>query len=344
MSVLQAKLSSNLSPECDSSLASSILCKESDRLLAPIALFVYNRPEHTRRTVEALRANDLAHQSDLFVFADGAKSNSGAEAVGAVRECIHAIDGFRSVTVIERERNLGLSKSIIGGVTQLCNEYGRAIVVEDDVMTAPDFLAFINRGLQRYVNEPKIFSVCAFNLAIVPPKTYSYDAFCSYRFMCWGWGTWKDRWDKADWSVKDFPEFMADGEQQKRFNSGGDDLSWLLAQHMEGRIDSWDTIWAYTHSKHDALALLSAVSRAYNIGFDGTGIHCRRVPFKQNDLPSERHSNYRFPDSVIPEPYFAKEIRRFLRPSLVRKLVRLFQRFEPRMKRFHTAIAPRGRV
>jgi hypothetical protein len=312
--------------------------------LAPIALFVYNRPEHTRQTLEALRANDLAQQSDLFVFADGAKSESGAAAVGAVRKFVRAIDGFKSVTIIERERNLGLSKSVISGVTQLCNEYGRAIAVEDDVVTAPDFLAFMNHALQRYVNEPRMFSVCAFNLPIVTPKTYSYDAFCSYRFTCWGWGTWKDRWEKADWSVKDFPEFMADRAKQRRFNQGGDDLSWLLALQMEGKIDSWDTIWAYTHSKHDALALLPVSSKAYNIGLDGSGTHCKRAPFKQHVLAPGTSSEYRFPDSVNIHPYFVAEIQRFHRPSMVRRLVRFFRRLEPRIKRFDTATAPKGKA
>jgi Glycosyl transferase family 2 len=313
------------------------------RDLAPIALFVYNRPEHTHQTIEALRENGLAQQSDLFVFADGPKNEPGAAtAVREVRKLIRTIDGFKSVTVIERERNLGLSKSVICGVTQLCNEYGRVIVVEDDVVTAPDFLTFVNQGLKRYEGEPRVFSIGAFNLPIVAPLSYSYDAFCSYRFLCWGWGTWKDRWEKADWLVKDFPEFMSDREKQKRFNLGGDDLSWLLTLQMEGKIDSWDTIWAYTHSKHEALALLSVVSKAYNIGFDGTGIHCRRAPFKQNALSSSGDDNYRFPDSIFPEPHFAKEIQRFQRPSIARRLVRFFRRFELRMKRFDTATAPKG--
>jgi hypothetical protein len=344
MLVPQANLSSSLSTECDSSLASPVFRQKSGGVLAPIALFVYNRPEHTRRTVEALRANDLAQESNLFVFADGAKPNSGAAAVGAVREYIRTIQGFRSVTITEREQNLGLSKSVITGVTQLCNEYGRAIAVEDDVMTAPDFLAFMNRGLQRYINEPQMFSVCAFNVPIAPPKTYSYDAFCSYRFMCWGWGTWKDRWDKADWSVKDFPEFMADPTKQRRFNQGGADLSWFLARHMEGEIDSWDTIWGYTHTKHDALALLPVFSKAYNIGLDGSGTHCKRAAFKQHVLAPRTDSDYRFPDSVNIHPHFAAEIQRFHRPTLLRKLIRFIRRLEPRTKRFARAAAPKGKA
>jgi hypothetical protein len=344
MPVPKANLSSNLSNECDSSMASPVFRTEPRRVLAPIALFVYNRPEHTRKTIESLRANYLAQQSDMFVFADGAKSASGAAAVGAVRKLIRAIDGFKSVTIIERERNLGLSKSVIAGVTQLCNDYGRAIAVEDDVITAPDFLAFMNRGLQRYVDEPRLFSVCAFNLPIVPPRTYSYDAFCSYRFMCWGWGTWKDRWDKADWSVKDFPEFMADPEKQKRFNRGGSDLSWLLTRHMAGRIDSWDTIWGYTHSKHDALALLPIYSKTLNIGMDGSGVHCKRVAYEQHVLATGTDSDYRFPDSINAHPHFVAEIQRLHRPSMARRLARFLQRFEPRRERFDTSAAPTAKA
>ena len=304
---------------------------------APIALFVYNRPEHTRQTLEALRENGLARQSDLFVFADGARSHSQVAAVEAVRKLIRAIDGFQSVTIIEREHNFGLSKSVISGVTHLCNEYGRAIAVEDDVITAPDFLAFMNHALQRYVDEPRMFSVCAFNLPIVPPKTYSYDAFCSYRFACWGWGTWKDRWEKADWSVRDFPEFMADQAKRRRFNRGGDDLSWLLGLHMEGKIDSWDIIWGYTHFKYDALALLPVYSKVYNIGMDGSGTHCKRAPFKQHVLASGTSAGYRFPDSENIHPYLVAEVQRLHSPSVVRKLVRYLRRLKPGAKRFDPA-------
>jgi len=290
--------------------------------VAPIALFVYNRPEHTRRTVESLGANELAQQSDLFVFTDGAKNDSAAPAVEAVRKFIRKIDGFKSVTIIERERNFGLSKSVISGITQLCNGHGRAIAVEDDVMTAPDFLTFVNRGLERYKDEPRVFSIGAFNLPIATPRAYSYDAFCSYRFHCWGWGTWKDRWEKTDWSVRDFPEFMADREKQKRFNRGGDDLSWLLERHMEGKIDSWDTVWAYTHSQHDAVTLLPVSSKTYNIGFDGTGIHCKRAPFVQIQLGYGSASNFRFPDRVEFYAHFVAEIQRVCHRSLARRAAR----------------------
>jgi hypothetical protein len=293
--------------------------------LAPIALIVYGRPEHTRRTLEGLKENELAGRSDLFIFADGPRSEAAAASVREVRQIIRAVDGFKSVTVVERERNFGISNSVIAGVSQLCQQFGRAIVVEDDVLTAPDFLTFINYGLKLYEHDPRVFSVCGFNLPMSAPRDYPCDAFFSYRFLGWGWGTWKDRWEKADWSVQDFPEFMASRDRQRRFNRGGNDLSDMLARHVAGKVDwgAWDTVYAYTHSKYDALALLPVTSKTYNIGMDGSGVHCRRASQKQNTLHPAVSREYLFPDSIEPDPHFSAEIARLRHRPLSRKLVRM---------------------
>lgn len=289
---------------------------------APIALFVYSRPEHTRLTVESLRRNDLARESDLFIFADAPKDEMVAAGVQLVRNYIHSIDGFRSVTCIEREKNFGLSGSIVNGVTQLCGDYGRAIAVEDDILTASDFLTFLNQALEKYAEESKILSVSGFNYPIIVPESYPYDAFCTYRFPCWGWGTWKERWEAADWSVADYSEFSANARLQERFNRGGNDLSWLLARHIAGKIDSWDTVWAYTHAKYDALSLLPVVSKTHNIGLDGSGVHCRRVPFNQTTLSTNCKSSYCFPDCTTPDPHFAAEIGHLHNRSVLKKVGR----------------------
>jgi len=302
--------------------------------LAPIALFLYARPDYTEQTIDALRANEFAAESDLFVFADGPKDPQHADSVAAVRKLVRSINGFKSVTLVERERNYGLSRSIIAGTTQLCNEFGRAIVVEDDIITAPDFLRFTNHALDRYAGEPKAFSVCSFHPAINAPKNYNFDAFWSYRFSCWGWATWKDRWEKADWVVRDYPEFAGDAKRQARFDRGGGDLSWFLNLHMQGRIDSWDTLWAYSHFKHDAFALLPVGPKTFNIGLDGSGTHCKRAPFEQHALADGVNFQYRFPGSVEVDPYFVSEIQRVHRPSMARKVARFLQRVRPKKKRF----------
>jgi glycosyltransferase involved in cell wall biosynthesis len=294
--------------------------------LAPIALFVYNRPAHTRRTVESLRANQLAPQSDLFVFSDAARNEATATAVQEVRQVVSTIKGFRSVTVIERERNFGLGNSIINGVTHLCHEFGRVIAMEDDLLTTPDFLTFMNQALNYYEAEPRIFSISGFNFALREPGCNLYDALFFYRSSSLGWGTWKDRWEKADWLVADYGSFCNDKDQQRRFNRGGEDLSGMLALQMAGRIDSWAIRWAYSHFKQDALALLSTRPRIYHFGSDGSGTNTRRGSLRQSPLTSERKSEFHFPSQVEIEPDLAAELHRLLRPSIARQFVRWLRR------------------
>ena len=294
--------------------------------LAPIALFTYNRPEHVRRTVESLRANHLAQQSDLFVFSDGAKDHSGSGAVAAVRKFVRTINGFKSVMTIERERNLGLGASVIAGVTALCQEFARVIVVEDDLLTTTDFLTFMNRGLQRYANEPRVHSLSGFNYAVKTPEGYPYDVFFTYRSSSWGWGTWKDRWATADWTVPDYACFKSDKNFQRLFNRGGQDLSRMLDLQMIGRLDSWAIRWAYAHYKNDALTLLPVRSRIFNIGMDGSGINCRAGSSRQSPLTCEGAFETRFPPCIEADSRFAMQIYRAHRVSVVRRWTQVLLR------------------
>ena len=130
--------------------------------LAPIVLFVYNRPWHTKQTVEALQKNELAKESELFIYCDEAKNEDAGKSVDEVREYIDKVDGFKKVTIIKREKNWGLADSIIDGVTKIVNEYGKIIVLEDDLVTSPYFLKFMNDGLEFYKDEKKVFGITGY--------------------------------------------------------------------------------------------------------------------------------------------------------------------------------------
>jgi hypothetical protein len=301
--------------------ASAAILLDEPGEFAPIALFAYNRPAHTQETLATLRRNDLAPQSDLFIFCDGPKNEADVARVQEVRRCIHGVDGFRSVKAIEREGNLGLANSVITGVTQLCQEYGRAIAVEDDLVTTRDFLTFLNRALIRYKNESRVLSVSGFNFALEPPQDYGYDAFYSYRSSSWGWGTWNDRWKRVDWNVSDYADFCSDNNQQRLFRRGGDDLMGMLTMQMSGQIDSWAIRWSYAHFKNNGVAVLPTASKVYNIGLDGSGTHCSYNSARQTVLVAGSDQNYRFPDASEPDPYFVAEVRRKCRRSLPRRLV-----------------------
>jgi len=297
--------------------------RRSEPDFAPVVLFVYNRPAHTRRTVESLLGNHLAAESDLFVFCDGAKNQSDRASVEEVRRYVHGIEGFRSVQIIERDRNVGLAKSVISGVSEMFRKYKRQIVLEDDLLTAPDFLTFMNEVLEHYEQELRIFSVSGFNHAVTMPDEYEYDGVFSHRSCSWGWGTWKSRWEQVDWEVSDYREFRANKRQQELLNRGGGDLSYMLDLQMAGEIDSWAIRWAYAHFKHDAVALASRDSKVYNIGFDGSGVHCRRNSTRQAALAGSEKLSWKLPDSVEVDPYFVAKIRdQHPRPSAARIFLR----------------------
>src|SRR5262245_16544863 len=160
-------------------------------IYAPVALFCYNRPHHVQRTVEALRMNAEAADTELYVFCDGLPDNSRHEELDAVRSYIRSIDGFKKVTVLERDTNLGLSRSIVSGVTEIVNLHGRVIVLEDDLVTAPYFLRYINDGLRTYRDCEKVASIHGYSYAHSHrvPETYFLKGA-----DCYGWGTWKRAW------------------------------------------------------------------------------------------------------------------------------------------------------
>lgn len=241
--------------------------------LAPVILFVYNRPLHTKKTVNALLKNSLAKNSELFIFSDGPKKESAVEGVKKVRSCIKTIKGFKKVNIIEREKNFGLANSIITGVTEVINKYGRAIILEDDLITAKNFLSYMNQALEFYLEDKRIFSIAGYNYPIEIPEEYFYDVYLTYRCCSWGWATWKDRWVKADWEVKDYHNFLKCECAQKKFDRGGDDLTDMLKLQMKGKIDSWAIRWCYAHYKNNAFSLQPVRSKVFNIGFDGTGTH-----------------------------------------------------------------------
>ena len=243
---------------------------------APVVLFVYNRLDHTMNVIESLSKNLLADQTDLYVFSDAAKTENGLEKVNAVREYIRKTDWrshFKKVTIVEAETNKGLAKSIIGGVAKILEEYGKVIVVEDDLVLSPYFLQYMNGALDYYKDDQKIWSISGYSFPMKSLKNYDHDVFYSYRGCSWGWATWLDRWVKTDWEVKDYPKLMSDKQWQKRFNRGGDDLTGMLGLQMEGKINSWAIRWVFAQSNLDMYTVYPKNSYILNDGCDGSGTH-----------------------------------------------------------------------
>lgn len=242
--------------------------------LAPIALFAYNRPEHVRQTVTALRANPPAAYSDLHIFSDGPSSPGEVATVNEVREYLRTIKGFASVSLYERERNLGLAASVIDGVNRICNASGQVIVVEDDLIVAPCFLGYMNLALNRYRNEPNVMQISGHMFPVdIPVRD---DAFFLPFASSWGWATWQRAWKMFDPLCAGYAQLKSDAKRRHAFNMNGayDYYSMLEAQRA-GRVDSWAIRWNLSVFMNDGLVLYPVKSLVENKGFDGSGTHTR---------------------------------------------------------------------
>lgn len=241
-------------------------------MYAPIALFVYNRPWHTQQTVEALKNNELAAESDLYIFSDAAKKPDAVAAVNEVRDYIKSITGFKSVSIIERDKNWGLANSIIDGVTRLCNELGRVIVLEDDLVTSPYFLEYMNTALERYQNDEKVMQISGHMFPIeVSVET---DAVFLPMTTSWGWATWQRAWQYFDPIASGYEALKRDSKLRHRFNlDGAYNYYGMLGRQLQGKIDSWAIRWHLSVFIRGGITLFPVKTMVENIGFDGSGTH-----------------------------------------------------------------------
>jgi hypothetical protein len=294
-----------------------------NKKLSPIVLFVYNRPWHTEQTIKSLQQNKLAKDSLLYIFSDGPKSDKDIEVVDKIRGYIKKIDGFKKVIIKESEKNKGLANSIISGVTEVINKHGKVIVLEDDLITSSNFLVYMNELLNKYENEKLVYSITGYNHSnklMKIPKDYNYDIYFCPRASSWTWATWKNRWQNVDWKIKDFESFKIDKDIQKKFNSGGEDMSKMLINQKEGKIDSWAIRWCYHHFKNDAYCIYPIKSYVDNIGLDGSGVHCgANKSFKNIFLNNKIKLNT--PNSIKIENNIIKNFKKVYKKSHIKKLL-----------------------
>ena len=284
--------------------------------LAPIVLFVYNRPEHTRQTVEALQKNELAINSELFIYSDAAKNENAEQKVNEVREYIKSIDGFKKITIIEREKNWGLANSIIDGVTKIVNEYGKIIVLEDDLVTSPYFLKFMNEALEFYKDEERVFHISGFSFPT--NKDGLDDTFFIKPTSCWGWATWSRAWKYFKKDI-DFYVDNFDLETIKDFNLNNTYNHFeQIVLNKQGKLNTWAIFWYASSYLQNGLSLHPKESFVQNIGFDEFGTHCKSG--NDFDVVLSSSSEFGFTDNIV-ESKIARNAHEIYYKSLKKPLL-----------------------
>lgn len=297
---------------------------------APIALFTYNRADKTQRAVESLLMNAEAKDSDLFIFSDGAKNEKAIKGVNENREYIHSISGFKSITIIEREKNCGLANSLIAGITDVINKYGRVIVVEDDLILSPYFLKFMNDGLEKYKDDERVASISGF---LNPVGEVSEPFFLRY-FACWGWATWKRGWDLL---INDSRELLRKLRWKTNdFNIGGTGPFYgILYCDKVGLNDSWAVRFYASQFLAGKLQLFPNKTLVVQGGTDGSGTHCTErdttydgmqvaispiklyeIPVKESKIMYKVYSRFYGKRTKVSIRYYYNKLKSFVRRLL----------------------------
>jgi hypothetical protein len=279
--------------------------------LAPIVLFVYKRLNTLQQTIETLKKNIEITDSELFIFSDASKSVQDNEKIDQVRDYIKTITGFKKITITEREQHYGLAKSIIEGVTEIMNRYGKVIVIEDDLLLSESFLIYMNQMLTTYQDNQDVFQIAGFGLKIRKSKNYDYDVYFHNRPNPWGWGTWIDRWNSVDWDVKNWSSIKNNKKEQNAFNDAGSDLFKMLKRNMEKQNDSWFVRFAYSQSLQKKQAITPIKSLVINNGFIKESTHCNTYNRYKTDFQKGIKTEFIAPEKMLINKSLIKQAYRY---------------------------------
>jgi hypothetical protein len=301
--------------------------------LAPIAFFAYNRPDHTLKGLTSLAQCELADRSHLHIFCDGPKNVTEIEQISKVRKVANSKQWCAKVNIIASEKNMGLANSIISGASTLCEQYGRVIVIEDDLILAPGFLDYMNSALDKYEQAEEVVQISGYMFPVT--LTADYDAIFLPFTTTWGWATWWRAWRNFDPQMSGYEPLFQDKTLKYKFDLC-DSYPYLdmLEQQLAGKIDSWGIRWYLSTFLRGGLTLHPLKSLVQNIGFDGSGAHCGVTSVFA--VPSFPARIERLPEQVVIDSRCFAEITRHLksntrmaRPSLkqiIKRTMRFFNK------------------
>ena len=243
-------------------------------MLAPILVSVYNRKSSLLECIECLKKSKLASESILYIVSDLAYKKDDIEIIEKIREEIKNIKGFKEVISINRERNFGAFNSVKLAIDEIVNRYGKIIFLEDDIRVSPYFLGYMNKALNLFEDDKKIFSISGYLFPIKEIENSKKDIFIWERYCPWGMGVWKDRWNKIDWDLNEYDKFIKDKERVKKFNNIEPNAIIMLERVREGIVEAMDAKICFHSFNNNLYTIYPKKTLTVNRGHDGSGEHC----------------------------------------------------------------------
>lgn len=298
---------------------------------APIIIFAYKRKDKLQHCLKMLEKNDVVRYSDLIIYSDGYKGKKDKKQVEEVQNYLDKYcknnRSFNNICLYKSEKNKGLANSVIHGVSQVIENYGKAIIIEDDLEVSSDFLSFMNDALIYYEHEDRVGAIGGFTpldkrVRVNPEKVLKSKMGC-----CWGWATWKDRWRKADWNINNCINVSA--KERKQLDKIQYGFSAMLKQQARGRIDSWAVRWDYLFLRSGWWTIYPNKSKVANIGFDSASTHCNNNRDERRKVRAE-NENIQF-DVFEILPDVSKPMRKYYKPSVCEKIYFLYVKLKGKL-------------
>lgn len=266
--------------------------------LAPIGVSTYSRIKHLKQAIEALQKNTLAKDSEIYIFSDAPKKGD-EEIVAKVREYVRTIDGFKKVHILERETNNRVANNR-GGIKQLLDNYGKIIFLEDDIVTAPGFLTFMNEALEFYKDDKRILSITGYCPPIKISNNYNEDIFLLQRFSAWGFATWEEKFNPFGFELEKhgIDKFLNNKISVREFKKNGEDMYPMLLSEKEGKLDALDVKLMFYEFKYDMFSLYPQRTLTQSIGLDGSGIHCGATNKFHHKKLWDKTDNFQFVKNI----------------------------------------------
>lgn len=289
----------------------------------PVLVSVYDRIGHLQRCIDSLRANEVSRLTELYVVSDAAHRPEFEPAITRVRSYIRSIDGFKRVTPIERESNLGSFVSINSAIDCVLEKHGRLVFLEDDNIVSGNFLEFMNDCLNFYRDDSSVFSVSGYNYPIRIPTSYKQDVYKWQGFTAWGVGLWKDRWSGVDLSREGAGDFLANRSMSKALRNVSERAFLRACRSMETDRLTTDTLVTLNLVSTGRYSIFPVVSRVRNVGLDGTGEHCETAGGEvYSNQAMDSGANYELVRDLAPDSRINQVLKRHFRVPLRYKIAR----------------------
>jgi len=286
----------------------------------PILISVYTRLEHLKRCVDSLRMNPISCGTDLYVVSDAASSGADEGKVESVRKYLNQIEGFRGVIPVNREKNMGSFLSVKTALDGIFEKHERVVFMEDDNVVSPNFLAFVEKGLEIYRDDPSIFSISGYHYPIRIPKDYRCDIYKWQGFSALGVGLWRHKWQALDWDYPGFSEVSKDRRKRKILDRYGEHLYGMILYNIKHRRNVIDVAVSYNLYLKNMYSIFPVVSKVRNMGYDGSGEHVG-VKRTYRNQPLDPGKDCQFIPEIQPDERINQAMRRYFRMPVKTKMV-----------------------